>query len=46
MEGIVVLSNVLKLAEGKSPLAKLYTDARRDALAEDLAGSDSHLVNC
>ncbi|KAL7374088.1 hypothetical protein ABVT39_021647 [Epinephelus coioides] len=35
-----VLPNVLKLAEGKSPLAKQYTDARRDALAEDLPEID------
>lgn len=34
-----VLPNVLKLAEGKSLLAKQYTDARQDALAEDLPGS-------
>lgn len=40
-----ILPDVLKLAEGKSPLAKQYTDARRDALAEDLPGSDSHLAN-
>lgn len=35
-----VLPNVLKLAEGKSPLAKKYIDARQDALAEDLPGID------
>lgn len=35
-----VLLNVLKLAQGKSPLAKLYTDAREDALSEDLPGID------
>lgn len=34
-----VLPNVLKLAEGKTPLAKQCTDARKDALAEDLPGS-------
>lgn len=31
-----VLPNVLNLAEGKSPVAKQYTDARQDVLAEDL----------
>ncbi|XP_030292943.1 sterile alpha motif domain-containing protein 3 isoform X2 [Sparus aurata] len=35
-----VLPNVLKLAEGKSLLAKQYTDARQDALADDLPGID------
>lgn len=31
-----VLPNLLKLAEGKSLLAKPYTDARQDAPAEDV----------
>lgn len=39
------LPNVLKLAEGKLPLAKKYTDARQNELAEYLPGSDSHLSN-
>lgn len=40
-----VVPNVLKLAEGKAPLVKQYTDARQDALSEDRPGSDSHLAN-
>lgn len=39
-----VLQNVLKLAEGKSPLAKQYTDAKQDAVAEDLPGSERDLI--
>ncbi|XP_056608379.1 sterile alpha motif domain-containing protein 3-like isoform X1 [Triplophysa dalaica] len=35
-----VLPNVLKLAKGQSHLTKHYTDARQDALAEDLPGID------
>lgn len=38
-----VLPNVLKLAKGQSHLTKHYTDARQDALAEDLPGSNSHI---
>ncbi len=40
-----VLPNVLKLEEGKSPLAKQCTDARQDAMAEDLPGSGSSFDN-
>lgn len=36
---------VLKPLEGKSPLAKQYTDTRQDALAEDLPGSGGQLVS-
>ncbi|XP_040913813.1 uncharacterized protein LOC121194815 isoform X1 [Toxotes jaculatrix] len=35
-----VLPNVLKIAQGRSSLAKQYTDARQDSLAEDLPGID------
>ncbi|CAL8293022.1 unnamed protein product [Arctogadus glacialis] len=35
-----VLTNVLQLAKGKSPIAKQYNEARQDALAEDLPGID------
>ncbi|CAL8338051.1 unnamed protein product [Boreogadus saida] len=35
-----VLTNVLQLAKGKSPIAKQYNKARQDALAEDLPGID------
>lgn len=35
-----VLSNVLKLAEGKSPFMEAYSLVRRDSLAEDLPGVD------
>ena len=39
-----VLTNVLQLAKGKSPIAKQYNEARQDALAEDLPGSHGHLA--
>ncbi|CAL9689754.1 unnamed protein product [Knipowitschia caucasica] len=40
-EGFVgVLPNILKLAQGKSTVAKQYTDVRHDALVEDLPGID------
>ncbi|XP_060717823.1 uncharacterized protein LOC132840294 isoform X2 [Tachysurus vachellii] len=35
-----VLSNMLKLATAKSPLAKQYTETRQDAMAEDLPDID------
>lgn len=46
MEGFAgVLPKVLQLAERKSPqaLTGLVTNARRDAIADDLPGSDSIL---
>ncbi|XP_066498799.1 sterile alpha motif domain-containing protein 3-like isoform X1 [Hoplias malabaricus] len=35
-----IVSSLLRLAEGKSPLAKLHKEAREDALTEDLPGID------
>jgi len=40
-----VLPNVLKLAKIKTPLAKEYTEARQDALAEDIPGRDRSLAS-
>ena len=40
-----VLTNVLQLDKGKSPIAEQYNETRQDALAEDLPGSDGHLAN-
>lgn len=33
-----IVPKVVKLAQGKSPLAKIYTEVREEMLAEDLQG--------
>ena len=35
---------VVKLVRGKSPLAKVYTEAREEVLTEDLQGSPQFFV--
>ena len=34
-----IVPKVVKLVQGKSPLAKMYTEAREEMLTEDLPGS-------